>query len=82
MQNGLLWKENIFIGKKAIIDNCGQVSRYFKSVSTDFRTLNIIADDDKVVINGTAEFVRIRKPFPLFLPAISMSLTTINKFKI
>ena len=51
-------EEDIFIGKQAIIDNCEQVSSYFQSVTTDFKTLNIIAEANKVVINGTAEFLR------------------------
>ncbi len=54
-------EEDKFISKQAIIDNCEQVSNYFKSVITDFKTLNIIADDNKVVINGTAEFLRDNK---------------------
>lgn len=51
-------EENTFAGKEAIIENCNQVAAYFKSVTTDFKTLNIIAQDSKVVINGTAEFRR------------------------
>jgi ketosteroid isomerase-like protein len=50
-----------FIGKQAIIDNCEQVSNYFQSVTTEFKTLNIISDGNKVVINGTAEFLRNNK---------------------
>jgi len=51
-------EESIFKGKQAIIENCNQVGSYFKSVTTDFKTHNIIADGNKVVINGTAEFLR------------------------
>ncbi len=54
-------EEDRFIGKQAIIDNCEQVGNYFKSVTTNFKTLNIIADGNKVVINGTAEFLRNEK---------------------
>jgi hypothetical protein len=54
-------EEAIFIGKQAIIDNCEQVGNYFQSVSTDFKTLHIITDGNKVVINGTAEFLRNNK---------------------
>lgn len=50
-----------FIGKQAILDNCEQVGNYFKSVTTDFKILNIIADGNKVVISGTAEFLRDNK---------------------
>jgi hypothetical protein len=54
-------EEEIFIGKQAIVNNCEQVGNYFKSVTTDFKILNIIADQNKVVINGTAEFLRNKK---------------------
>jgi len=49
-------EESKFVGKKAIIENCNQVSTYFKSVETDFKTLNIITQDNKVVVMGTANF--------------------------
>jgi ketosteroid isomerase-like protein len=51
-------EEDTFTGKQAIINNCEQVGNYFKSVTTDFKTLNIITEGNKVVINGTAEFLR------------------------
>ena len=51
-------EDDNFIGKQAIIDNCEQVGKYFKSVTAVFKTLNIIADNSKVVIEGTAEFLR------------------------
>jgi ketosteroid isomerase-like protein len=54
-------EENIFKGKQAIIDNCEQVDSYFQSVTTDFKTLNVITEGNKVVINGTAEFLRDNK---------------------
>ncbi|GCC52720.1 hypothetical protein SanaruYs_29580 [Chryseotalea sanaruensis] len=54
-------EEENFIGKQTIIDNCERVGNYFKSVTTDFKTLNIIADGNYVVINGTAEFLRDNK---------------------
>ena len=54
-------QEDTFIGKQAIIDNCEQVGSYFLSVTTDFKTLNIIAEGNKVVINGTAEFLKDNK---------------------
>ncbi|NBL65850.1 hypothetical protein GV828_11620 [Flavobacterium sp. NST-5] len=49
-------EENHFKGKQAILQNCEKVAAYFKSVTTDFKTFNIIANQNKVVINGTAEF--------------------------
>lgn len=54
-------EEDKFTGKQAILDNCEQVGNYFKSVTTNFKTLNIIADGNKVVINGTAEFLKENK---------------------
>ena len=54
-------EESKFTGKQAIIDNCEQVGNYFKSVTTNFKTINIITDGNNVVINGTAEFLRDSK---------------------
>ena len=54
-------EEETFVGKQAILDNCEQVGNYFQSVTTDFKMLNIITDGNKVVINGTAEFLRDNK---------------------
>ena len=51
-------EEDTFTGKKAIIDNCEKVANYFKSVTTKFETLNVIEENKKVVINGTAEFLK------------------------
>jgi hypothetical protein len=50
--------EDKFAGKRAIIDNCEKVGGYFRSVQTDFRTINIISEGNKVAMNGTAEFFR------------------------
>ena len=54
-------EEDTFIGRQAIIANCEQVSKYFQSLETNFNTLNIIAEGNKVVVNGTAEFLRDRE---------------------
>lgn len=51
-------EENTFHGKKAIIENCKQVAAYFQTVTTHFETLNVIAEDNKVAVNGTAEFIK------------------------
>jgi len=59
--NDAIWEvveEDKFIGKNAIIENCNQVGQYFKSVTTNFKTLNVISEANKVVVNGTAEFIR------------------------
>lgn len=50
--------EDYFEGKKAVMDNCGQVASYFKSVTTSFKTINVIADNSRVAVSGTAEFIR------------------------
>lgn len=54
-------EENNFIGKKAIVENCEQVARYFQSVTTNFITRSIVSNDKMVVIEGTAEFIRDNK---------------------
>ena len=57
----IIWNvigENIFEGKSEVIANCKQTTNYFNSVKTNFKTNNIIAIDNKVVVTGTAEFIR------------------------
>src|SRR5690606_26219566 len=54
-------EEDSFKGKQAIIENCEQVGSYFKSITTDFKTQNIIESGNKVVISGTAEFLKDNK---------------------
>lgn len=59
--NDAVWEvvgENKFIGKQAIIANCQQVEAYFKTVTTNFQVKHVISDKNRVVINGTAEFIR------------------------
>jgi len=51
-------EESEYVGKNAVVNNCDQVARYFSSVKTVFTTLNVIADEHKVAVNGTAEFWR------------------------
>jgi len=61
MSESIIWNvigENSFVGKEAVIDNCQQVASYFNAVTTIFKTGNIIADNNRVAIDGTAEFVR------------------------
>jgi len=57
----IIVEENTIKGRQAIIENCNQVGSYFLSVTTIFNTNNIISDGNKVVINGTAEFLRDHK---------------------
>lgn len=53
--------ENSFRGKQAVMENCSQTAEYFKSVTTIFKTINLITDHNRVAINGTAEFIRDNK---------------------
>lgn len=54
----IIIEENDFIGKQAIINNCIEVIKYFKTVTTNFETHHVISDAKKVVVSGTAEFLR------------------------
>lgn len=51
-------EEDHFVGKEEIVKQCKQVSNYFKSVTTNFKTINILSDDKQVAITGTAEFLK------------------------
>jgi len=48
-------------GKEQLIEKCNQTAAYFQSVTTQFTTLNIIEDNNRIAINGTAEFIRNNK---------------------
>jgi hypothetical protein len=50
--------DNYSDGKQAVILYCNQITNYFNSITTNFKTINIIADKNRVAINGTAEFIR------------------------
>ena len=50
--------DNVSEGKQAVIETCNKVAGYFKSVTTGFKTINIIAETNRFAINGTAEFMR------------------------
>lgn len=50
--------ENCLQGKKAVMEYCEQVSAYFKTVETDFKTTSIINENNKVAIEGSAEFIK------------------------
>lgn len=53
--------ENIFKDKKAVLQNCEQTAKYFKSVTTNFKTQNVISENNRIAVNGTAEFFRDNK---------------------
>jgi ketosteroid isomerase-like protein len=50
--------ENSFVGKQAVVANCEQVAAYFKTVTTIFKTENVIVGNNQVAIDGTAEFAK------------------------
>ena len=61
LSENIIWSiigENLFKGKSEVVANCRQISAYFQSVQTDFKTDDIIETDHKVVIRGTGEFIR------------------------
>jgi len=43
-------------GKDAVIDFCNKTAQYFTTVTTKFELDNVIAGENCVAINGTAEF--------------------------
>jgi hypothetical protein len=48
--------EELVSGKQAVIDFCTKTASYFTQVTTKFGLDNMIADENCVAINGTAEF--------------------------
>ena len=61
LSDGIVWNvigENIFEGKNAVKKNCKQTAEYFKSVQTDFKTMDVLVSKNKVIVIGTAEFKR------------------------
>jgi ketosteroid isomerase-like protein len=61
LADDVVWKvvgEREFVGKDEVIENCLKTAAYFASVTTKFRTLNVISDKNRVAVNGTAEFIR------------------------
>ena len=46
----------IITGKDAVIEFCTKTAKYFSEATVKFNLDNIIADNDCVAINGTAEF--------------------------
>jgi Zn/Cd-binding protein ZinT len=50
--------EEQFAGRDEVIKKCEQTAEYFKSVTTDFKTINFITDGNRIAVNGTAEFIK------------------------
>jgi hypothetical protein len=61
LDEDVIWNiigENTFTGKPEVISNCLRTAEYFNSVDTKFVTEEIISDKNKVVIIGSAEFLK------------------------
>lgn len=61
LSESIVWHivgENTFKGKPEVVANCKQTVEYFKSVQTEFKTDDVIEANDKVVVRGSAEFIR------------------------
>lgn len=50
--------EETLLGKNNVIKSCKEISKYFESITTKFNTLNVIAENNIVVVNGTGEFFK------------------------
>jgi hypothetical protein len=46
------------IGLAEVKKKCERVSEFFNSVETDFKIINVLEDNNKIAINGTAEFLK------------------------
>lgn len=53
--------ESTFRGKAEVVRNCRSVSDYFRTVDTEFKILGTVHANGKVVVQGTAEFLRAGK---------------------
>ena len=53
--------ENNFTGRDEVIKNCIQTADYFKTLTTHFKTLNVISGQNRIAVNGTAEFLKDNK---------------------
>jgi ketosteroid isomerase-like protein len=61
LSENIVWNvigENTFKGKAEVISNCEQTTNYFNSVQTIFKTEDVIVSDKKVVVRGSAEFIK------------------------
>lgn len=59
MANDVFWDvkgEAIFVGKKAVVEQCGKVLKYFNTVETNFVIHQIISSTNGVVVTGKATF--------------------------
>ncbi|WP_339697753.1 nuclear transport factor 2 family protein [uncultured Roseivirga sp.] len=49
--------ERLLKGKEEVTAYCQKTAQYFSEVDTDFRLMNVIAEGNQVMIDGTAEFI-------------------------
>ena len=61
MDEDICWSvpgEATYAGKEAIIKHCTDVAAYFKTVTTKFEVQQVIEEENKIAVTGTAEFIR------------------------
>lgn len=61
LSENIVWNvigESIYKGKLEVISNCEQITKYFNSVQTKFITEDAFVNDKKVVVRGSAEFIK------------------------
>lgn len=61
LSDDIEWKiigDRTFKGKNEVTSNCENTSKYFNSVETKFIISDIISNGNKVIIIGTAEFLK------------------------
>lgn len=61
LSEAIIWTvigEREFQGKASVVANYNQTAKYFSSVETKFESLDLIAAKNKVVIQGSGEFLK------------------------
>lgn len=53
--------ESKFEGIENVRAQCEKVAGYFGTVTTNFKTLHCVGEENIVIVNGTAEFLRNNK---------------------
>ncbi|MBK6875387.1 MAG: hypothetical protein IPG99_02680 [Ignavibacteria bacterium] len=72
--NGILSGMNYLSARIRSSEFCNKTAEYFKEVTTEFRTSNIIVDSNLVAINGTAVFIKKENKGQRFLRAMFTDL--------
>ena len=84
LSDNIVWYivgETSFKGKAAVKTNCEQTAAYFKTVGTDFKTIDIIVSEPKVIVIGTAEFKRDGKRLSFISACDIYEFNTQNKIE-